>query len=212
MVKLLALMGLTSGSADLAVGLIDGPVANDHPDLATGQIRTVGRSQACSPSNSAACVHGTGIAGILFARRCSRCHADSTIVLDGEPCDVPLKRVFAIDLSVCPHCGGRLRVIAGGRRRTSRTRMSSSASCSIRRDSRGCLKACRCLPEPLFTIAHRNTDRSESPAGVALEGGKPNFPFRPPTGLRAERRLPSRVSAICRSAGFTTSNRAVLAS
>ena len=98
MVKLLALMGLTSGSADLAVGLIDGPVANDHPDLATGQIRTVGRSQACSPSNSAACVHGTGIAGILFARRCSRCHADSTIVLDGEPCDVPLKRVFAIDL------------------------------------------------------------------------------------------------------------------
>ena len=23
-----------------------------------------------------------------------------------------LRRVFAIDLSVCPHCGGRLRVIA----------------------------------------------------------------------------------------------------
>ena len=28
-----------------------------------------------------------------------------------------LRRVFAIDLSLCPHCGGRLRVIAGGRLR-----------------------------------------------------------------------------------------------
>ena len=32
--------------------------------------------------------------------------------LGGAPCDVPLRRVFGIDITVCPHCGGRLRVIA----------------------------------------------------------------------------------------------------
>mgnify|MGYP005865934077 CR=1 FL=1 len=36
-----------------------------------------------------------------------------------------LKRVFGIDISQCPHCGGRLRVIARGRLRTSRNRKSS---------------------------------------------------------------------------------------
>ena len=29
-----------------------------------------------------------------------------------------LKRVFEFDITLCPHCGGRLRVIAGGRLRT----------------------------------------------------------------------------------------------
>ena len=29
-----------------------------------------------------------------------------------------LKRVFGMEITVCPHCGGRLRVIAGGRLRT----------------------------------------------------------------------------------------------
>ena len=33
-----------------------------------------------------------------------------------------LKRVFDIDISVCPLCGGTLRVIAGGRHRMSPTR------------------------------------------------------------------------------------------
>jgi len=36
-----------------------------------------------------------------------------------------LKRVFDIDISVCRLCGGTLRVIAGGRHRTSPIRMWS---------------------------------------------------------------------------------------
>ena len=31
--------------------------------------------------------------------------------------DVPLKRVFEFDVTLCPYCGGSLRVIAGGRLR-----------------------------------------------------------------------------------------------
>ena len=32
--------------------------------------------------------------------------------LGRAPCDVPLKRVFKLDIEVCPKCGGKLRVIA----------------------------------------------------------------------------------------------------
>ena len=71
MVKLADLMKLTSGSPAVAVGLIDGPVAKNHPDLATHQLRDVGANPACSPSNSTACIHGTCVAGILFAKRSS---------------------------------------------------------------------------------------------------------------------------------------------
>ena len=46
-------------------------------------------------------------------RTCSRSStAERAINLGAAPCDVPLKRVFGIDVSVCPLCGGTLRVIA----------------------------------------------------------------------------------------------------
>lgn len=32
--------------------------------------------------------------------------------LEAAPCDVPLNRVFTIDIQPCPKCGGKLRVIA----------------------------------------------------------------------------------------------------
>ncbi len=73
LVKLTALMELTSGRAETKVGLIDGPVAMDHPDLAGDNIRALpGKlSGACALANSAACMHGTFVAGILFAKRSS---------------------------------------------------------------------------------------------------------------------------------------------
>jgi subtilisin family serine protease len=82
LVKLPPLMGLTSGRPDIAVGLIDGPVAIDHPDLRRDTIREVpGRlSGTCARASSAACKHGTFVAGILCAKRgsvapgiCPRC-------------------------------------------------------------------------------------------------------------------------------------------
>lgn len=71
LVKLAALMELSSGRAETTVALIDGPVAMDHPDLASENIRRLpGKlNGACVLSNSAACMHGTFVAGILCAKR-----------------------------------------------------------------------------------------------------------------------------------------------
>lgn len=71
LVKLVPLMERTSGRPEIAVGLIDGPVAIDHPDLGGGRIREVtrGTPAACSKASSIACTHGTFVAGILSAKR-----------------------------------------------------------------------------------------------------------------------------------------------
>jgi subtilisin family serine protease len=70
-INLLPLMELSQGNADISVGLIDGPVVMDHPDLASENIREVsGRlGAACARTDSIACMHGTFVAGILSARR-----------------------------------------------------------------------------------------------------------------------------------------------
>ena len=71
LVKLTALMERTSGSPEVKIGLIDGPVATQHPDLAGENLREIpGSSIArCSQAGSTACLHGTFVAGILSARR-----------------------------------------------------------------------------------------------------------------------------------------------
>jgi subtilisin family serine protease len=71
LVRLSALMQITSGQPQVAIGLIDGPVALEHPDLAEHIIREVPGRQgaACSASESAACVHGTWVAGVLVSNR-----------------------------------------------------------------------------------------------------------------------------------------------
>jgi subtilisin family serine protease len=64
-------MERTGGRAEIEVGLIDGPVAMDHPDLPGPNIREVAGklAGACSRASSAACMHGTFVAGILCAKR-----------------------------------------------------------------------------------------------------------------------------------------------
>ncbi len=72
LVRLTALMDLTQGSPEVGVGLIDGPVARDHADLAESSIRDITSNKegaSCQNSRSSACRHGTFIAGILSARR-----------------------------------------------------------------------------------------------------------------------------------------------
>lgn len=70
LVRLSALMKLSAGR-DLVVGLIDGPVAVTHPDLADAHIREISASTpaACTRIDSVACAHGTFVAGILSAKR-----------------------------------------------------------------------------------------------------------------------------------------------
>jgi subtilisin family serine protease len=71
LVNLTQLMARTSGRAEIKIGLIDGPVALDHPDLAAHNIRQIpGKwSGACSKASSLACLHGTFVAGMLMAKR-----------------------------------------------------------------------------------------------------------------------------------------------
>jgi len=71
LVQLPPLMEATSGAPEIKIGLIDGPVALDHPALSKGHIRelAIGGSSACTRQTSASCVHGTFIAGVLSATR-----------------------------------------------------------------------------------------------------------------------------------------------
>jgi subtilisin family serine protease len=65
-----ALMELTRGSPEIRIGLIDGPVARDHEDLAESPIQEILKEgTSCQNLGSSACLHGTYIAGILSARR-----------------------------------------------------------------------------------------------------------------------------------------------
>ena len=63
MVNLTALMKLTSGSPEIAIGLSDGPVAIDHPGLVGANMRPV------SGRSSGLCSRGISIPG----------HEDDTI-------------------------------------------------------------------------------------------------------------------------------------
>lgn len=71
LVKLTPLMQRTSGSPELRIGLIDGPVATGHPDLSSRRFVEISGQGggSCTRVTSPACLHGTFVAGILFAKR-----------------------------------------------------------------------------------------------------------------------------------------------
>src|SRR5208337_4229961 len=71
LVRLSPLMSRSEGRRELAVGLIDGPVVLDHPDLARSRIKEIPAQirGSCSHPQSVACTHGTFVAGVLVARR-----------------------------------------------------------------------------------------------------------------------------------------------
>ena len=67
LVGLSRLMARTSGRPEIAIGLIDSPIALNHPDLPTANIHRI--SGDVPTGNKTACAHGTFIAGVLVARR-----------------------------------------------------------------------------------------------------------------------------------------------
>jgi len=120
--RLTALMERTSGRLDVRIGLIDGPVAIQHPDLAGGRLREIqGTNGAtCTLANSSACMHGTFIAGILSAKRnspapaiCPGCtllirpvFAEKTIGSEQTPSATPQELAAAI--VECINAGARV--------------------------------------------------------------------------------------------------------
>jgi subtilisin family serine protease len=69
-VGLIPVMEMTAGAPEIRAALIDGPVAADHPDLATENIRSLSAADGATASgDGVAAAHGTYVAGILAARR-----------------------------------------------------------------------------------------------------------------------------------------------
>src|SRR5712691_8171111 len=91
LVKLTALMERTSGQPEIIVGLLDGPVATNHPDLESEHIRQIPGSicGACTQTKSIACLHGTFVAGILCAKR----SADAPAICPN--CTLLVRPIFA---------------------------------------------------------------------------------------------------------------------
>ena len=71
LVGLTELMQRSGGSPAVRIGLIDGPVALKHPELAGAALSELPQagSATCAMASSAACRHGTFVAGILVAKR-----------------------------------------------------------------------------------------------------------------------------------------------
>ncbi len=74
LVNLSNLMGFTAGRATVRIGLIDGPVALNHPDLGGSYIHEISAALngRCKQGRSVACAHGTFVAGMLCAKRGAR--------------------------------------------------------------------------------------------------------------------------------------------
>jgi len=91
LVKLTPLMQRTSGSHELKIGLIDGPVATRHPDLSSQRFFEISGQGggSCTRATSTACLHGTFVAGILSAKRGSPAPA----ICPG--CTVLIRPIFA---------------------------------------------------------------------------------------------------------------------
>jgi subtilisin family serine protease len=75
MVKLTRLMEISAGKPEIAIGLIDGPVAVESSGLARERIRYLpakhgsAKTGSCIDRDSPDCLHGTFIAGVLSALR-----------------------------------------------------------------------------------------------------------------------------------------------
>ena len=92
LVQLPALMSRSQGRPEIAVALIDGPIALDHPDFSQSKIKNVaGIGGTCSRRQSTACTHGTFVAGILVARR------DSSAPAICPGCSLLLRPIFPED-------------------------------------------------------------------------------------------------------------------
>src|SRR5689334_20762712 len=94
LVALAPLMDRSVGSPEVVIGLIDGPVATDHPGFEGATLRTLrdaapGRCAIGGAGSGAACAHGTAVAGVLAAAR----GADAHGICPG--CPVVVRPIFS---------------------------------------------------------------------------------------------------------------------
>ncbi|MGH8906517.1 MAG: S8 family serine peptidase [Egibacteraceae bacterium] len=107
------LMSLTPGRPEVCVALIDGPVAA-HPDLSDADVRVLPADPPVAQPDSAACRHGTFVAGMLWARGDSAapaiCPGCSFVVRPvlGHPMPVATPETLAAALIDCVDAGARI--------------------------------------------------------------------------------------------------------
>jgi subtilisin family serine protease len=96
-----SLMALSAGLADIFVAMIDGPVALDHPDLDASRVRVLPGSLGSGgrTTDSAACRHGSLVAGVLHAKRAS------TVPGICPGCTLLVRSVYADAQSGAPDSG-----------------------------------------------------------------------------------------------------------
>ncbi|MGW1838594.1 S8 family peptidase [Streptomyces sp. NPDC002067] len=128
MVHLSALMDVTQGVPEVVIGLLDGPVATGHPELAGGRVRLLGDGGRC---DGPACGHGTFVTGVLAARRGGRAPAicpGCTVLVrpvfgepatggDATPSTTP--RQLAVAIGECVDAGARVLNLSAGMARPS---------------------------------------------------------------------------------------------
>src|SRR5689334_12345757 len=69
LVNLTGLMERTHGHPSTVLALLDGPVAENIPELQGARLHGIGGPLCCTVPRSGACAHGTFVAAILAARR-----------------------------------------------------------------------------------------------------------------------------------------------
>jgi subtilisin family serine protease len=124
LVGLSPLMRLTRGSHEVVIGLLDGPVATDHPALAADSFRWFAGSGQCTRASSPACQHGTFVAGILAARRGGAAPAicpDCTVLVrpifaegDGQQLPTATPCEVAAAIGECVDAGARVLNLSAG--------------------------------------------------------------------------------------------------
>ncbi len=93
-------MDATTGSQDIVIGIIDGPVEASHPDFTNSTLESIQNTKGavCRVTTSSACNHGTFIAGMLCAGRSSRAPAMC------PHCRILVRPIFCEATSTSPKC------------------------------------------------------------------------------------------------------------
>jgi subtilisin family serine protease len=112
-----ALMSVSSGSADIVIGLVDGPVAADHPALVDAKLHALSEGAICSIApHTYACAHGTAVAGLLASSADAPVNGicpDSPIVVSpifsGDELELTASpRLVADAITKCVRAGARI--------------------------------------------------------------------------------------------------------
>jgi len=115
-----SLMTVTSGKAEIVIGIIDSPVDASHPDLQGARLQIISPSKAgCEVRQSPACQHGTFIAGMICAKRGSHAPTislDCTVLIRSIFCEIPSSGQLCPEVTPQERASAIIKTIEAGAR------------------------------------------------------------------------------------------------